>query len=400
MQAPTVKSMFKRAAIAPAATNHAAITIARSDEAPQDDDNPSCTLVRSTKNSGVAATPGNVGGGGWKIILALMLSGGLAYHHFGTTWGNASNIIAADPSTPTTMLAADAPPVSTTMVASDASPARPQGFRNVKEVRCNDAVGENACEGAFEYVPRLAGAIPPLVSAETQAACLANWTTASEAGSDRSRFDEDLLIYRKYFADRPTDAAPGFFLELGGFDGLTETNTRFFEACLGWSGLLIEASPLSFEQLKANAPRRPNSDLLNVAPSCENFEFVHLLNHANTGISLHEAVYEGEDPLSWQVKAQCGPLSFYLRELGVTTIDFLSLDVEAFEYYVLRTIDFKALDVKVLLVEVSNRFYDSKTEKFDRLKEQVLEALAEGGYVEDTSIEVRSSKVFVKRDAQ
>jgi FkbM family methyltransferase len=282
------------------------------------------------------------------------------------------------------------------MVASDTPPVRPQGFRNVKEVRCNAAVGENACEGTFEYVPRLAGAIPPLVSAETQAACLANWTTASEAGSDRSRFDEDLLIYRKYFADRPADAAPGFFLELGGFDGLAETNTRFFEACLGWSGMLIEASPLSFEQLKANAPRRSNSDLLNVAPSCEKFEFVHLLKQTNTGISLHEAVYEGVDPLSWQVKAQCGPLSFYLQELGINTIDFLSLDVEAFEYYVLRTIDFKALDIKVLLVELSNRFYDSKTEKFDRLKEQVLTVLDENGFVEDTSIEVRSSKVFVK----
>jgi len=300
-------------------------------------------------------------------------------------------MLAATPSAPITMVATDAP-LKSTMVAVDAPPARPQGFRSVEEVHCNDAGEKDACEGAFEYVPRLAGAIPPPVPAETQAACLATWTTASEAGPDRSRFDEDLLIYNKHFAL----TSPGFFLELGRFDGLTETNTRFFEACLDWSGLLIEASPLSFEQLKANAPRRLNSDLLSVAPSCEKFKFVHLLKQANTGISLHEAVYEGEDPLSWQVKAQCGPLSFYLRELGVTTIDFLSLDVEAFKYYVLRTIDFKALDIKVLLVELSNRFYNSKTEKFDRLKEQVLEGLAENGYAEDTSIEVRSSKVFVK----
>eukprot|EP00624_Nannochloropsis_granulata_P001582 evm.model.NODE_17913_length_21808_cov_74.455292.2 len=314
-----------------------------------------------------------------------MLSIGLAYHYSGSKWGDAYNRIAVTLSKPTTMLAVDEPP------------ARPQGFRSVNEIHCNDAAEENACEGAFEYVPRLAGAIPPLVPSETQAACLESWTTANEAGTERSRFDEDLLIYHKYFADRPGDAAPGFFLELGGFDGLTETNTRFFEACLGWSGLLIEASPLSFEQLKANAPRRPNSDLLNVAPSCEKFEFVHLLKQANIGISLHESVYEGEDPLSFQIKAQCGPLSFYLRELGVTKIDFLSLDVEAFEYYVLRTIDFKALDVKVLLVEVSNRMYDSKKEKFIKLKAQVLEVLASNGFVEDTSIEVKSSKVFVKQ---
>lgn len=319
------------------------------------------------------------------LIFAMMLSFGLAYHYFGPEYGSGHSMIAAIFSTPTTVLAADA------------SPARPQGFRSVNEIHCNDAAKENACQGAFEYVPRLAGAIPPVIPAEAQAACLESWTTANEAGTERSRFDEDLLIYHKYFADRPSDAAPGFFLELGGFDGLTETNTRFFEACLGWSGLLIEASPLSFEKLKANAPRRPNSDLLNVAPSCEKFEFVNLLKQANTGISLHESVYEEEGQLSWQIKAQCGPLSFYLRELGVTKIDFLSLDVEAFEYYVLRTIDFKALDVKVLLVEVSNRFYDSNTEKFVKLKSQVLEVLASNGFVEDTSINVKSSKVFLKQ---
>lgn len=167
---------------------------------------------------------------------------------------------------------------------------------------------------------------------------------------------EDVMIYQRYFqSDNYGDdrmAYPEhqprrrFFLEMGAYDGLAETNTRFFEACLGWTGLLIEASPPSFAKLEANGPvLRPNSDLLNVAPSCPDFSFVDMPFFSNTGVSLHEGVGGLSDDKIHRV--QCGPLSYYLEQLGIRKLDFWALDVEAYEWHVLRTFDFAKVDVEV-----------------------------------------------------
>ena len=38
----------------------------------------------------------------------------------------------------------------------------------------------------------------------------------------------------------------GFFVELGANDGLTQSNTAYFEKSRGWKGVLIEPSPNKF----------------------------------------------------------------------------------------------------------------------------------------------------------
>ena len=41
----------------------------------------------------------------------------------------------------------------------------------------------------------------------------------------------------------------GFFFEAGAFDGVTVSNSLFFELRRGWNGLLVEAHPDNFEAL-------------------------------------------------------------------------------------------------------------------------------------------------------
>lgn len=57
----------------------------------------------------------------------------------------------------------------------------------------------------------------------------------SQSGQDKFLNDE-VLKHR----------TGGVFLELGGYDGLTGSNSLFFEKELGWTGLLIEPSPANF----------------------------------------------------------------------------------------------------------------------------------------------------------
>ena len=49
-------------------------------------------------------------------------------------------------------------------------------------------------------------------------------------------------------------AVKGNYIELGAFDGEAESNTRLFDLCLGWKGLLIEGNPSSFKKLVRNRP--------------------------------------------------------------------------------------------------------------------------------------------------
>ena len=47
----------------------------------------------------------------------------------------------------------------------------------------------------------------------------------------------------------------GVFLEIGGFDGITYSNTYALEKYFNFTGILIEPSPLSFKKMIKNRPK-------------------------------------------------------------------------------------------------------------------------------------------------
>ena len=47
----------------------------------------------------------------------------------------------------------------------------------------------------------------------------------------------------------------GYFVEAGGNDGISQSNTAYFERYLGWKGLLIEPIPDLAARCKANRPQ-------------------------------------------------------------------------------------------------------------------------------------------------
>jgi len=48
--------------------------------------------------------------------------------------------------------------------------------------------------------------------------------------------------------------AGGYFVEIGGYDGLRHSNTLALEESFGWTGLLVEPDPDLFEQSRRNRP--------------------------------------------------------------------------------------------------------------------------------------------------
>ena len=89
--------------------------------------------------------------------------------------------------------------------------------------------------------------------------------------------------------------------------GVRESNTRFFDVCLGWQGLLVEPHP---ENYKLMEKLRPNAHHLNLAPSCNTTsDMVMFPRHKYTNAVANE---EGN-----VLEIHCGPLSYYLKQLGI-----------------------------------------------------------------------------------
>lgn len=63
----------------------------------------------------------------------------------------------------------------------------------------------------------------------------------------------DLLVYDLFFKGAPR--RPRYFFEAGARDGVMESNTFFFERHLGWSGIMVEPSPLYKCALPFTRPR-------------------------------------------------------------------------------------------------------------------------------------------------
>ena len=149
----------------------------------------------------------------------------------------------------------------------------------------------------------------------------------------------------------------GVFVEIGGYDGVTGSNCLFFEMIRRWQGLLIEPSPVFFEQ--AAAFRRAICLQIAVAAEAGEAEFLEVLE----GFSQMSGLVDTYDPkLRAQVeedprhkgrtiRVPTRPLADILDEYALTSVDYISLDVEGGEMDVLAPFPFERFDVTAWTVE-------------------------------------------------
>ncbi len=158
----------------------------------------------------------------------------------------------------------------------------------------------------------------------------------------------------------------GFYIEIGAYDGITQSNTYYYEKNNNWKGILIEPSKIQFDKCKLY--RSKKNIFYNCA--CVSFKFKQNFLQLNySGLKTYSSIFlnkkkekeyvknpeikRGEKKYSYYVKTTTMN-DILLKSNAPKIIDFLSLDTEGAEFEVLNGIDFNRFKFRYLLIETNN----------------------------------------------
>ncbi|RYG91449.1 FkbM family methyltransferase [Loktanella sp. IMCC34160] len=149
----------------------------------------------------------------------------------------------------------------------------------------------------------------------------------------------------------------GTFVDIGGYDGVTGSNTLFFEQNRGWTGVLVE--PMPDQLAKAGAARK--CPCLGYAAADRDGEATFIaVTEGFTQMSGLEATYDPSmltrvrnDPRHAEsaITVQTRMISSILKEAALTEPDFISLDIEGGELAALRVFPFDRHAVRAWAIE-------------------------------------------------
>lgn len=186
-------------------------------------------------------------------------------------------------------------------------------------------------------------------------------------GQYYSQCGQDQYVYEHFFKN----ITNGTFIDIGANDGITFSNTYFFEKECGWSGICIEPIPQTFDSLKSIrncvciqgcvGPKRETAKFLKISGPLEmlsgiikRYDAKHI-QRIERELKVAGGSYEVID-------VDCYNLNELLEIEYIYHVNFLSLDTEGGELKILKSIDFKKFQIDVIAVE--NNYSDPRFASF------------------------------------
>ena len=170
-----------------------------------------------------------------------------------------------------------------------------------------------------------------------------------------SQYGQDKFLFENFFKEKNN----GFYLDIGAHDGITLSNTYFFEK-LGWDGVCIEPIPDVFTKLKSNRNCKLFNCVLSNKKGTENFLVLEGYTEMLSGIlenydPAHLIRIDNELRMMGGSKKVITSESLTFDDLQLPNIiDFVSLDVEGSEMKILETIDFNKYHINIISIEVNH----------------------------------------------
>ena len=147
----------------------------------------------------------------------------------------------------------------------------------------------------------------------------------------------------------------GFFIELGANNGILQSNTAFLEKNHNWGGILIEPNAKNYEFCKLN---RPNSICYNYACVSDDFIDEFIYGDFDLVPNNQESLMSSVNGMRLNAfknnltKVPVSTLTHILDRQPIPKIDFLSLDVEGYEYSVLKGLNLNKYKPTYMLIEI------------------------------------------------
>ena len=179
------------------------------------------------------------------------------------------------------------------------------------------------------------------------------------------------MVNQKYYSQYEEDKIlnsllkqkDGFCIEIGGYDGITRSNSYFFEK-IGWRCLIVEPIPRFYEAIK----KVRQCDALNVAVSSQN-GFVDFYVAKNveelSSISpdIDRVVIKHESDFE-KIQVRTMTLDSIIESYPKSKIDFITIDVEGHEMDVLLGFNLIKYLPRIIIIEDNSNGKDFEIQNY------------------------------------
>ncbi len=175
-----------------------------------------------------------------------------------------------------------------------------------------------------------------------------------------SQFGQDRFLDQQIFKGKKN----GIFVDIGAYDGITSSNSYFFEKHRNWTGICIEPTPDAYEKLKKNRRAKtingcvwkktgPALFLKVMYPDGTAHELSGLLESYDRRSfkALKEYWTREHKYIIKEITVDCFSFNHLCAQAGYKAIDYLSIDTEGSELTILQSIDFTKFTIHIIGVE-------------------------------------------------
>lgn len=181
----------------------------------------------------------------------------------------------------------------------------------------------------------------------------------------------------------PNDDGNRVFVEIGGNDGITLSNTYYLEKEARWKGISIEPLPRAYMELEKNR------SCITVQGAITEYDGETAFYAISGGPEMLSGIPEKYDrrhrrrvrknlkrqrATAEEITVPCFRLDSLLKLHAIEHVDYLSIDTEGGELDILKSIDLDAVRVEILSVE--NNYFGDEVERYLAGRNYRLVALA------------------------
>ncbi len=187
----------------------------------------------------------------------------------------------------------------------------------------------------------------------------------------QGQFGQDKHFNENYFHDKKD----GVFLDIGAHDGVSSSNSWFYEKELGWRGICVEPIPSVYNRLiesrdcicinGAIAPEPGKVAFRKIEGRLETFSGIES-NYDPKHVKRIKSEIKHFGGSYKLIEVECFTVNDVLEKHGIYSVDYLSLDTEGGELEILQSIDFDRFYIYAISVE--NNYKSKKMRRFLKSK--------------------------------